>query len=437
MSKFKTNEDYFAFSKRLVVIPTQDIKKLLQKHKIRLPQFVHTFLLKETIRAKVFEERLYETYTDELQFRLRGYDDFSIYPLEKLIETYQLDFELARYKELLFDFLFINAKEIGYKNSFIGDLEQLQHNYTVDLETMKYSDFCAVMEDIFYPVDGYLDGLLLRDWTEELLASYTLGDLKALGKKYGVSVPRRINKAKLIEILSAKFKLTEDESELLAKKSVLDLEIYAKEKDFKISIDLKKKDMIEYIEFSLGMYHKPVTKDEFSYDIPLTTQEEAVTDDLEEMVPVEEVVTDEIVIPVEEEIEEEVVIPEPIEEEKIPEPEPEVFETPVSNEKPAFEETKEPEVKPEPKPVDDHKPLIQAEPDSVDESLLSKEEKELLDEKINQIIKKYYKKRRRRRITWIILITLIVLVVGFAGYAYYYYTSYSPGNLPFGIPVFW
>jgi len=417
MSKFKTNEDYFAFSKRLVVIPTEDIKKLLQRHKIRLPQFVHTFLLKETIRANVFEERLFETYTDELKFRLRGYDGFSVYPLEKLIDKYQLDFELARYKELLFDFIFVNSKAIGYKNSFVSDLEQLQYNYTVDLETMKYSDFWVVMEELFSQTDGYLDGLVLSDYTEDLLASYTLGDLKALGKKYSVSVPRRINKAKLIEILAAKFKLTEDEAELLAKKSVLDLEIYAKEKDFKISIDLKKKDMIEYIEFSLGMYHKPTFKDVYVYDVPLTTQEEAVTEDLEEVVPVEEV----ILVPVEEEVEVE------------PKPEPEPIEEVVSDEKPVFEETPEPIYEPKQKP----EPIVQAEPEQIDESLLSKEEKELLDEKINQIIKKYYKKRRRRRITRIIIISLLVLVLGFAGYAYYYYTSYSPGNLPFGLPVFW
>ncbi len=81
-----------------------------------------------------------------------------------------------------------------------------------------------------------------------MLTSYTLGDLKALGEKYDVKIPRRINKTKLIEILQAKFKLSADETELLETKSVLELEIYAKEKGFKISIDLKKTDMIEYMK---------------------------------------------------------------------------------------------------------------------------------------------------------------------------------------------
>ena len=444
MSKFKTNEEYFAFSKRLVVIPTSDIKKLMLKHKIKLPLFVHAFLLKETIRQNVFEERLYNTYTDELKYRLRGYDEYSVYPLEQLIEKYNLDFELARYKELLFDFIFVNRDNLKYRNSFVNELEQLQHNYTVDLEVMKYSDFYATIEELFYQETGYLDGVKIDAWDEEFLNSYTLGDLKALGKKYGVAVPRRINKAKLIEILTAKFKLTTDEAQLLSSKSVLDLEIYAKEKGFKISIDLKKKDMIEYIEYSLNMYHKAPHIDEFTYDIPLQTKEEAAINDIEEEVIQEEIVEEvvepvKVMVPEEEEIEEEII-------EEIVEPEEEIEvldEEPEDEIEEVIEEEKEAEVEPE--VIEEEKvkepEFVKSEPKvqdtKADDSLLSVEEKELLDEKINQIIKKYYKKRRRRRITWTIIIILIVAIVGFTAYSYWYYTSYSPGNLPFGIPVFW
>ncbi|XMB72355.1 hypothetical protein RJI07_00260 [Mycoplasmatota bacterium WC30] len=483
MGKFKTNEEFFTFSKRLVVIPTEDIKKLLIKHKIKLPLYAHAFLLKETIRSKVFEERLFNTYSDELKFRLRGYDDYSIYPLEKLINKYNLDFELARYKELLFDFIYINSSKLSVKNSFINELQQLQHNYTVDLEVMKYSDFYALISDLFYEADGYLDGVAIKDWTEDLLASYTLGDLKELGKKYSVSVPRRINKAKLIQILTSKFKLTVDEASLLSKKSVLDLEIYSKEKGFQISIDLKKKDMIEYIKFSLSMYHKKTAKDDFMYDVPLETKEEAVVSDIEDDIPevIEEVI-EPVIIPVEEEVEEpiseQIIEPEPESEEFEEEPEafeeePEAFEEEpeeFEEEPEEFEEEPE-EFEEEPEEFEEEPEVIEEEPEIVeeepkvikkelkpkpvlkkelkpkpvlkktqttepkDESLLSNEEKELLDEKINQIIKKYYKKRRRRRTTWIIAIVLIVVILGFAGYSYYTYMN--QGNLPFGIPVFW
>lgn len=434
MSKFKTNDEYFEFSKRLVVIPTEEIRDLMVKYKTKLPCSVHRFLLKETIRDKVFEEKLYDTYTDEQKFRLRGYDKYSNFLLEKLIKSYNLDFELARYKELLFDFLFLNQTKLSLRNNFIKELEQLQHNYTVDLEVMKYEDFLVLFSEVLTQENGILDGLRIGEYNEDVLSSYTLGDLKGLGKKYNITVPRRINKSKLIEILTAKFKLTEDEGQLLAKKSVLDLELYAKEKGFKISIDLKKRDMIEFIEFAMGMYHKEVYKDTFDYQIPLATKEEIVVNDIEEEIVVEEV-KEEVIIPVEEEVEEIIVAP-------IPEPEPELEPEPQPEPEPVKEEVitpveEEPVVEEEIAPVVEEEAIpVALEPvKEVDESLLSNEEKELLDEKINQIIKKYYKKRRRRRITWIIVIILIVALIGFAGYSYLYYGD--NGTLPFGLPVFW
>ncbi len=109
-----------------------------------------------------------------------------------------------------------------------------------------------------------------------LVHSCTLGDLRGLGEKYGVKVPRRINKGRLIDILAARFRLTQEEAELLDDKSVLELEIYAKEKGFQISIDLKKSDMVEYIIYDLKMYHKEVVKDNHNYQIPLATDAEAV-----------------------------------------------------------------------------------------------------------------------------------------------------------------
>ncbi len=454
MSKFKSKEEYFSFSKRLVVIPTEDIKKLFLKYKVKLPLFIHAFLLRETIRTQVFEDKIYNTYTDELKYRLRGYDNFSLYPLEKLIEKYNLDFELSRYKELLFNIIFINMNKLSLKNNFINELEQLQHNYTVDLEVMKYSEFYELTKEFFYEAKGYLDGVKISDWGEELLSSYTLGDLKALGKKYGVTVPRRINKSKLIEILTAKFQLTEDESELLSKKSVLDLEIYAKEKGFKISIDLKKKDMIEFIQFALDMYHTPVEEDDFSYDIPLESREEEVVSDIETEESPEEKKEPEVVIPVEEEVEEvvefkveeETTEEEPALEEELKEivteePEKEVTEEVTEEpEEEVKEEAPQEDLEEEPISLPEEKPILEKKPKEEvlkDESILSEEEKELLDEKINQIIKKFYKKRRRRRIIWFIVILLILALIGFAGYSYYYYTILNPGNLPFNLPVFW
>lgn len=417
MSKFKSNEEFFDFSKLLLVIPLQDIINLLVKYEVKLPLYVHRFLLKETIRQEVFNEPLYSTYTDELKFRLRGYDNFSIYLLEKLINDYNLNFSLPRYKEMMLNLLFVNKEALVIKNNFFNDLEQLKHNYTVDLEVMKYSEFYQAIQKILYEQPGFLDGISIHDWDEDMLTSYTLGDLKALGEKYNVKIPRRINKTKLIEILQAKFKLSSDETELLETKSVLELEIYAKEKGFKISIDLKKTDMIEYMKYALGMYNNYPKDDFFDYHIPVFSDAEAVEEDIVEEVIEETYIPEEvhdeveevIIQPVKEEI-----IEETVKEEKVEEVKKEVKEEVKEEVKKVVEPT-EPESELTDIEIPDE---LETEPTLSDTNILSQEEKELLDEKINLIIKKYYKRRRTRRVIWTIVIIVLLAVAGWAGYEY-------------------
>ena len=432
MSKFKTNEDYFLFAKTLSVIPTEDLLVLLKKHKIKIPTFVHRFILGETIHSKVFQPKLYQSYTDELKYRLRGYKNYSLYLLEKLIADYNLDFEAETYKELFFDMLFLNRDLYNLKNSFIDDLEKLKYKYAVDFEKISYENFIAQFNEIIYEPAGYLDGVSLKILKDVLIYSCTLGDIRGLGEKYGVKVPRRINKGKLIDILAARFRLTSEEAELLNDKSVLELEIYAKEKGFQISIDLKKSDMIEYIIYDLKMYHKEVAKDNHDDQIPRATDAEAVESDAIEFqandqdipvieaeeTPAETVTT---IIEEEESVPETMAEPEPVVE-QVQEPEPEP----------------EPEPKPEPEVVVE-KPevVVESEVEKKEEVDFSREERELLDEKINLIIKKYHKKRRVRRFWTAFWIIILVAVLGFVGYSYYYYTYVNPGVLPFGIPVFW
>ncbi len=437
MSRFKTNEDYFAFAKTLSVIPTEDLLALLNRFKIRIPTYIHRFVLKETIAPKVFQTKLYQSYTDEQQYRLRGYNDYSLYLIEKLIYDYNLDFDAAMYKEILFDMLFLNRELYNLKSGFFDELEKLKYKYAVDFEKINYHDFISQFQSVIYEPKGYLDGISLKILKDVLIHSSTLGDLRGLGEKYNVKVPRRINKAKLIEILAARFRLTEEEAQLLDDKSVLELEIYAKEKGFNISIDLKKSDMVEYIIHDLKMYHQEVQKDLHDYNIPLVADADQVKVEAIEFqtndqdIPVVEMEPEPVVEPaikVEEEIES------PIQEAEKP-----VSES-VKEEEP-LPEVKEEEPKKEPEPEKEPEPAkASVEPEILPQpepAAFSNEERDLLDEKINLIIKKYHQRRRRRRFWTIFIVTLIILVLGFVAYSYVYYTYISEGDLPFNIPVFW
>ncbi|MCF7923512.1 MAG: hypothetical protein K9L64_00215 [Candidatus Izimaplasma sp.] len=451
MSKFKNNEEFFEFSKELVSIPISEICKLLETHKIKLPLFAYRFLLKETIRDEVFEEKRFESYTDELKYRLRNYDNYSIYLLEKLIDKYDLDFDLAKFKILLCDFLFLNKDELKIGKSFFTELEKLKKDFPEEKQRLSYQQFYETIKSVLSQTVGYIDGIHTDDWTDDALTSHTLGDLKSLGQKYNIKVPRRINKSRLIDILVAKFRLTDEEKEALEDKSILDIEIYAKDKGFRISTDLKKKDMIEFLRYSLGIYHKDVPDDNFNYELPLAGKTEIFEEEEKEVpeeketieVKEEKVVVEEVeedtspdIEAIEEELEEAI-------EDVTEEFEEEIFEEEISEEVQTEEETSDIEIeeleeepeKPKTKKSDEIKDSVPTE--LADSELLTEEEKELLDEKIAFIIRKYHQKKRRKKILWTIFIVLLVLLVGFIAYSYIYYHYINDGNLPFNIPLFW
>ncbi|MDA3931940.1 MAG: hypothetical protein PF513_04310 [Tenericutes bacterium] len=424
MSKFKENQEFFDFSVNMVVVPIKDIVDRMIEHHVKLPLFVYRFLLKETIRDEVFEPKRFETYTDELQYRLRNYDSHSIFLLEKLIHQYDINFELSKFKEMLFNFLYLNIETTGIDRSFFDQIIELKDQYELEVENISYDTFYHTLEPALYLTTGYIDGLRENKWTDETLSSHTLGDLKALGQKYDIKVPRRINKSRLIEILAAKLKLTDKEIESLSKKSILDIEIYAKEKDFRISTDLKKRDMLEFIKFSLGMYHKNIPTDDFYYDIPINQLDESLEEDIEEEISEPQV--EEQPKKIDREVEEEIEIEEIEDIEEV-------------------EETEEIEEQPEKiKTVKKPKPIMVEEDDEdysptemSDSELLTEEEKELLDEKIAYIIRKYHKKKKRRKVLKFIFLTLFVLIVAFAAYSYIHFHYITDGELPFNIPLFW
>lgn len=440
MSKFNNNQEFFDFSVNMVVVPIKDIVERMKEHHIKLPLFIYRFLLKETIRDEVFESKRYQSYTDELQYRLRNYDMHSIFLLDKLIHQYELPFDLPKFKEMLFNFLYLNKDTKDIDRSFFDQIIELKDHYELQVERMSYDEFYQLIENRLFQTTGYIDGIHSNDWTDETLTSHTLGDLKDLGQKYGIKVPRRINKNRLIEILAAKLRLTEEEVAHLSTKSILDIEIYAKDKGFRISTDLKKRDMIEFIKFSLGMYHKDIPNDNYNYNIPIPKLEEELEEEIEEVK--DEVIEDVIIpdqpaeddiiiedIPEEEEIEEEIAIQETHEIEEIKEEE----EVQVKKEikKDLKKELKQ-EIKEE---IEEEEKDLPSE--LVDTDLLTEEEKELLDEKIAYIIRKYHKKKKRRKVFKVIFFTLLILVLAFVAYSVIHYLYIDEGNLPFNIPVFW
>ncbi len=228
------------------VIPSDEIVKYLKNKEIYLPNYLHKALLRKNIAPIIANAENDDKFSDEMKHRLKWFDQFTIFQLEKLAESYGIKIDVKEYKKDFWDIIIHNRNELGINNLEFIKLENLTMKYQ-RAQSEDYMTMQGNLEAIYFEPPGYFEGCLISKAREVLVHAMTLSDVRELGKKYDVDIPRRINKKQLIEIVALKLDLNDSEQEKLEKKSILDLERYAKEQNINISIELKKIDMIEYI----------------------------------------------------------------------------------------------------------------------------------------------------------------------------------------------
>ncbi len=229
-----------------VVIPSHEIVKYLTTKEIFLPSYLHKALVRKNIAPIIANADNDDKFSDEMKHRLKWFDQFTIFQLEKLAQSYGISIDVEEYKRDFWDIIIHNRNDLGINNLEFIKLQNLAMKY----QKSKMEDFETMIQNfrkIYFEPPGYFEGCLVSKAKEVLSYAMTLSDVRELGKKYNVEIPRRINKQQLIEIVALKLDLNESEQETLEKKSILELERYAKEQNINISIELKKIDMIEYI----------------------------------------------------------------------------------------------------------------------------------------------------------------------------------------------
>ncbi|PAT01686.1 hypothetical protein CI105_05425 [Candidatus Izimaplasma bacterium ZiA1] len=255
---FKNNKEedtIYLYSKKVkiqklvesfTVIPSFEIVKYLKNKEIYLPNYVHKALVRKNIAPTIAGAENDNKFSDEMKHRLKWFDKFTIFQLEKLAQSYQLKVNVAEYKKDFWDIIVRNRTELGINNLEFVKLQNLTMKYQREQQET-YQELKNNFLEVYFEAPGYFDGSLLDEAKEVLEQSTTLGEVRDLGKIYGVEIPRRINKKQLIDILALKLKLDEEKTEEISKKSILELERYAKRRKVNVSIELKKSDMIEYI----------------------------------------------------------------------------------------------------------------------------------------------------------------------------------------------
>jgi len=228
------------------VIPAHEIVKYLLNKEIYLPNYLHKALIRKNIAPAIAEAESSNKFSDEMQFRLRWFDKFTIFQLERIASGYQLPINVTEYKKDFWDIIVRNRSELGINNLEFVKLQNLTLKYAREPQET-YDNMMTEFKKVYFEPDGYFDGTVIEDAKEVLSDATTLTEIRDLGLRYGVDIPRRINKKQLIDIVALKLGFDDEKIEEISKKSILEIERYAKRRKINVSIELKKDDMIEYI----------------------------------------------------------------------------------------------------------------------------------------------------------------------------------------------
>jgi len=313
--------------KTIIYLPAIQVKSFFMELGLTIPRELRMYVLRETLREKVIETRKSRlTLADELNYRLSWFAEYTETQLENLLIFFD-DPKLDR--EFLEDFW---KDLIGYmveKQVNPKDLKKLQdqsinHVKAVGLELPNMKTYNREIKDLFFDSFGRIDGLQPTKFRPVLYKSSTLSEIRDLGFKYDVDVPRRLKKTELADIIIKELKdrgqHTDDLETQVRGMSVLVMQRFAIDHDIKASTELKKEEIIEYIlanaKETKEAYFVPESQEVYNQEIEQVSKQAPVAPvtekvlEVEEEVLVEEVkeeaVVEEEIKPVIEEVKEEV-----------------------------------------------------------------------------------------------------------------------------------
>lgn len=240
--------------KPLTHLPAEQVVGFFQQIGLTIPRELRIYVLKETLRQRVAETRRSRgTLADELNYRLSWFSEFTETQLENLLVFFD-DEQLV--KQYLDDFWtdllsYMIDKQVpanDIKTLFDLSVSYVKDKGLVDVDIKSYNRTLSVL---FYDSFNRIDGLSPQKIRPVLYKSSTLNEIRDLGDKYGVKVPRRLKKEELANIIINEIKdkgeYTQSLENQIRQMSVLVLQRYAIDHDIKASTELKKEEIIEYI----------------------------------------------------------------------------------------------------------------------------------------------------------------------------------------------
>lgn len=234
----------------LVNLPAAEAKAFFEGIGLTVPKALRMKVLQKVLSepvAKTLAERSH--LADELGYRLTWLEFFTEYQLENLLK-------------------FFNS--VSLNKNYLVELWLTLLSYMVDKKVdekavlslvQKTKEFKKLPEDIlawnlelkavFFDQKDQIDGVSPDQFRTVLYKSSTVVEIREIGLKYGVNVPKRLKKDELAEIILQVLKdrkeHTPEVEERVRSLSIVLLQRFAKDNDIKASIELRKEDVIEFI----------------------------------------------------------------------------------------------------------------------------------------------------------------------------------------------
>lgn len=264
---------------KLTFVSGDYLVTFLQSIGLSVPRKMRMKVLSEVLKdpvAKTIKER--KSLADEMGYRLTWFSKFTDTQLVNLLEWYKSTslgnlYLSGFWKELL---NYMVNKGVGD-----DDLERMFNAATAAEKagkrpaTGKFNDEINV---VLYDEEGEIDGVTQEQFRPVVYKATTLTELRAIGKKYNAPIPKRLKKSEMLDIILGKLKerdeLTPQLESKLKSQNIILLERFAKDHDIKVSTELKKEEIIEFI-----LSNAEETKS--SYFVP---QSQGVYEDIDEPV---------------------------------------------------------------------------------------------------------------------------------------------------------
>ena len=300
---------------KLAFLPSEEFSNFLKGIGLTVPKKLKIEVLKDVLHeavSKTIEERA--NLADELGYRLTWFLRYSEFQLENLLKFYNSTSLNKKYLEELWVELLAYMMDKKVDDKDFHKLVETSKKYK-ELSDEDILEYNLALKDSFYDEPHEIDGLSQNDFRPVLYKSSTLVELRELGKKYDVNVPRRLKKDQLADIIITELKqrdegLTEEKEQEIKKMSIVLMQRFAKDNKVKASIELKKEEIIEYIlshaTQTKEMYFLPSDSTIYEQEpepmAPAPVVEEAKEEVVEEVVEViEEVEVREVIEEYEEE----------------------------------------------------------------------------------------------------------------------------------------